>query len=870
MKSALIACGICLWLTAPALAQRLPGTVLPVHYALWFAPDLRANNFRGHETIRVRLTASSRAITLNAAELTFADVSISAGGRTQSASVRLDDAAETATLTVPLPIPAGAATIEIAFTGVLNDKLRGFYRSRANGRSYAVTQMEATDARRAFPCFDEPAYKATFDLSLMVDSGDTAISNGALRSDTPGPDAGMHTLRFATTPKMSTYLVAMFVGDFACREGSADGTVIRICSTPDKQALTAFALEAAQQQLRFYNEFTGIKYPWGKLDIVAVPDFAAGAMENAGAIAFRERLLLVDPARASLDARRRVAGIISHELAHMWFGNLVTMKWWDDIWLNEGFATWMENKPLAAWRPEWRVGLTETADTRGALGIDALRSTRPIRTSVETPDEINDVFDGIAYEKTAAVLRMLEGFVGPEAFRTAVASYLRKFSFSNAAGEDFWNEVAARTGRPVDRIMRGFVEQAGAPVISIRTACHDTSTEVTLHQERFTGVSPSMGPAGPIWAVPVCVTTGNGQPRCEVLDRRDRTYTVPACTSVFANADSRGYYFSEYTPDAVRALARRVHELAPAERLGLLGDEWWMVRGGRHDVGLYMDLAASLADDDTPSVTSAISTRLTYAASHLVHGDDRARYQSWIRASFLPALRALGLPGPGVEPDERQSRRAALVELLGISGNDADLQQTARALALSYIDRSDSVPGTLAPAVLQVAAINGDAALYDLYLAQVEARAGQPEEYYRFFNALGSFSDPALVRRTLEFSLSPSVRTQDIGTLLAQLLSREASQEAAWAFTKAQWPVLLEKLGTFQGVPTIINALGAFCSAERAADVRQFFERNPMSSASRSLQQSLERIDECAALAARQTAPMAAWLRSQPQGQTGP
>ena len=862
MKCVLIACGICLWLAAPALAQRLPGTVVPDHYTLWFAPDLLANSFRGREAIRVRLTVSSSAITLNSAEITFSDVRITAGGRTQTARVSLDAAAETATLTVPQPLPAGAATIDITFAGVLNDKLRGFYRSRANGRTYAVTQMEATDARRAFPCFDEPAYKATFDLSLMVDSGDTAISNGAVRSDTPGPDAGKHTLHFATTPTMSTYLVAMFVGDFVCREGSADGTAIRICSTPDKLALTAFALEAAQQQLRFFNEYTGITYPWGKLDIIAVPDFAAGAMENAGAIAFRERLLLVEPERASLDARRRVAGIISHEIAHMWFGNLVTMKWWNDIWLNEGFATWMENKPLAAWRSEWRVGLTETSDTIGALGIDALRSTRAIRTKVETPDEINEVFDGIAYEKTAAVLRMLEGFVGPEAFRAAVASYLRKFSFSNAAGEDFWNEIAARTGRPVDRIMRGFVEQAGAPVISVRTACRDTSLEITLHQERFSGGAPSAA-GGPTWTVPVCFTTGTGAPRCEVLDRRDDTYTMPTCASTFANADSRGYYFTDYTPDAVRALARRARELTPAERLGLLGDEWWMVRGGGHDVGVYMDLAASLADDETPSVTSAIRGRLSFAQSHLVRDDDRARYQSWIRARFMPALRALGLPGPAGEPDERQSRRAALVELLGITGNDPDLQQTARALALGYIDRPDSLPGTLAPAVLQVAAVNGDATLYDRYVAQTQAGASQPEEYYRFFNALGSFGDPALVRRTLEFSLSSSVRTQDVGTLLAQLLSRDASQRAAWEFIKTQWPVLIEKLGTFQGVPTIVSALGAFCSTEQAADVRQFFQTNPTSS-TRRLQQSLERIDECAALKDRQAAPMAAWLRAEP------
>ncbi len=259
--------------------------------------------------------------------------------------------------------------------------------------------MEATDARRAFPSFDEPIYKATFEIALMIDSGDTAISNGAQTSDTPGPEPGKHTVQFAPTTKMSSYLVAMIVGDFVCRDGGADGTPLRVCSTPDKQALTGFALEAAEQQLRFFNAYFGIQYPFGKLDIVAVPDFAAGAMENVGAITFRERLLLVDPERASLGVRKQVAAILSHEIAHMWFGNLVTMKWWDDIWLNEGFATWTESKPLAAWRPEWNIPVDEAAATQSALGLDALRSTRPIRTKVETPEQINEVFDGIAYEK---------------------------------------------------------------------------------------------------------------------------------------------------------------------------------------------------------------------------------------------------------------------------------------------------------------------------------------------------------------------------------------------------------------------------------------------------------------------------------------
>ena len=410
----------------PAAAQRLADNVIPEHYTLWFAPDLEKETFRGLETIRVQVRTPTRAITLHATEIEFGEVTVTAGNRTQPAQVTADPKTETVTFTVPQAIPAGTATLHIPYTGILNDKLRGFYLSRANGRKYAVTQMEATDARRAFPSFDEPRFKATFDVSLMVDTADTAISNGAQLSDRPGPEPGKHTLTFATTPKMSTYLVAMIVGDFVCRGGTSDGTAIRICSTADKVGLTGFALEAAIQQIDFFNDYFDIPYAFGKLDLIAAPDFAAGAMENSGAIIFRERLLLVDPARASVGTLKQIAGIISHEIAHQWFGNLVTMKWWDDIWLNEGFATWAANKPLARWRPDWNVELDDAADTQGALGIDALRTTRPIRLSVETPDEINEVFDGIAYEKTAGVLRMLEAFVGPEQFRQGIRSYLRR------------------------------------------------------------------------------------------------------------------------------------------------------------------------------------------------------------------------------------------------------------------------------------------------------------------------------------------------------------------------------------------------------------------------------------------------------------
>ena len=847
-----------------ALGQRLPVTVTPTHYTLWFAPDLQNATFRGRETIDVAIVNPTTSITLNAAEIQFGTVTITAGGRMQTARVMLDVKNEMATFTVDRPLPRGTASIQFTYAGILNDKLRGFYLSTANGRRYAVTQMEATDARRAFPSWDEPAYKATFDISLMINAGDTAISNGAQLSDRPGPEAGKHTLVFARTAKMSSYLVAMLVGDFVCRSGNADGIAVRVCSTPDKLPLTAFALEAAQQELKFYNEWTGIKYAFGKLDIIGVPDFAAGAMENAGAITFREEELFADPQRASLGTRKTVAAVLSHEIAHQWFGDLVTMKWWDDIWLNEGFATWMANKPLAAWHPEWQVEQDDVEETQVAVSTDALRTTRPIRTKVETPDEINEVFDGIAYQKTASVLRTIENYVGADAFRRGVVSYLKKYSFGNAAGEDFWTEVARVTGKPVDRIMKPYIEQAGVPVVTIEAACQGNTTDVALRQERFVGATgAAASSASPLWAVPVCFKTpGAGDQQCVLLEQREQKASLSSCSAyVFANAKGRGYYFSQYSPDEVRAIARTARgSLTPAERLSLLGDEWWMGRAGRHDIGVYLDAASSLAADETPSVIEQIARSLAYVHDNLLPAADVPRFEEWVRRRFGPELSSLGIPGTTSDPDDRQSRRATLLSLVGVTGNDPAVQQQARELALTYIDAPASVPSTLASTVLGVAAVGGDAMLYDRYRAQLPKLANTPEEYYRFFYALPSFHDPALVRRTLDFAISPDVRTQDTAQLIAALIGHPQSRETAWAFVKANWDTLTKSLGIFQGIPRIAGSVGAFCSRDAEMDAEQFFKDHPVPAAERTLRQAIERIDACIAIKERQSAPAAAWL----------
>jgi puromycin-sensitive aminopeptidase len=852
----LVAAALILTVTS-ALAQRLPGGVTPTSYTLWFAPDLDNATFRGRESIAVTLAAASTSITLHAVEITFGEVTIEAAGATQTAKVSLNEKDETAKLTVARAIPRGAATVHITYTGILNDKLRGFYLSKANGRNYAVSQMEATDARRAFPSFDEPAYKATFDVTLMIDNGDSAISNGRQISDTPGPETGKHTVVFAKTPKMSSYLVALLVGDFVCKSGASGSTPIRICATPDKIGLTGFALRAAEQQVPFFNNYFGIPYPYEKLDIIGVPDFAAGAMENAGAITFRERMLLANEATASAGVLKSVASVISHELAHQWFGDLVTMKWWDDIWLNEGFATWAANKPLAVWKPEWQLDVNAATETQTALGLDALQSTRAIRTAVNTPAEINEVFDPIAYEKTAGVLGMIEAFVGREPFRRGVSSYLNKYSLGNAAGEDFWTEMTRVTEQPVNRIMKSFVEQPGAPLLSVKTRCVAGATEVSIAQSRFVGAPDAKTPPPQHWTLPVCVKTGSGAPTCSLVTEASQTVRAAGCGAAMVNADGHGYYFTEYEPAAVIALSRRDPPLTAPERISLLGDEWRIVRAGRHDIGTYLDLAAAFASDPTPAVASEIASRVAFIRTAIADPDQRPRFDAWVRKVFRPALDRIGIePKPG-DSDDVNSLRGTLLQLLS---DDPEVQQRARALALRYLDDPSSVPPTLASAVLQVAAAGGDAALYDRYVAKMKASMATPEEYYRFFNALAAFVDPALRKRTLAFALGDA-RSQDTPLLLGQLLN--ADTDLAWTFVKDNWPVLTAKVGTFQGVPYIVNSLGGGCSAASIAELKKFFADHPVPEAARALQQATERIAACVAVDQRQSTAFAKWLAQQ-------
>jgi len=854
-------------LTSHAFAQRLPNDATPSHYDLSFDVDLAHARFGGRETIRVDLPRATRTVTLNAAEITFRDVTIESGGVTQTATAALDEERQMATLRVPRPLAKGPAQIHISYDGILNDKLRGFYLSTEKDQRYAVTQFEATDARRAFPSFDEPAYKATFDVSLTVDRGDMAMSNGRVVSDTPSADGARHTVKFATTPKMSTYLVALAAGRFACIEGAAESVPIRVCSVEGKQEMGRIALDMAQQILRFYNTYFTIKYPYGKLDVLAVPDFAAGAMENTAAIFYRERDLLVDSKDASHAVRKRIAQVLAHEMAHQWFGDLVTMQWWDDIWLNEGFANWMETRPLASIRPDWNIPVDEAIDTQGALAVDALKTTHPIHAAVETPSQIDEAFDSITYEKGAAVLRMVENYLGPDVFRKGINAYIQAHAYGNATSEDFWTTMATVSGKPVDRILPSFINQPGVPLLDVSLQCINNRAQLDISQQRFFLDPAAMQTRSTErWQIPVCVKTAGGGGGCDLIADNKQTLSLgSACVPwAFANAGAQGYYRIAYSPETLRGLTPRIQEiLTPSERLVLSGDEWALVRAGRHSAADYLRLVGGFATEHTNGVLSGITDRLDTVDQYLTTPDTRPQFQQFVRTLFSPLFQEIGFTSASVDSDERRALRATLIHTLGVTGNDAQLAATARAALDRTLQGGSALDPTLARSIIDVAARFGDASLFDALLAASD-RATSPDERYRYLYALAEFRDPALIDRALELSIGPKLRSQDTARYLSSFLANEPARAQAWAFVKAHWKELEPKVTIFGGDTNVIASLGNFCDASSRDDIASFFQQHPLPSATRTLTQTIERINNCIAFRAAQSGSVTSFLRSAP------
>jgi aminopeptidase N len=828
-------------------AARLPQNVLPDHYTLRIAPDLANETFTGEETIDVAVKEPSDTITLHAAELTLRDVTVEVGGKRLPATVTADAPNETVTLEVAQTIPPGRAAIHIAFDGKLSQQLRGLYLSKTAKRKYAVTQFEATSARRAFPCFDEPAMKAAFDITLVVDTGDTAISNAAIVSDTPaGP--GKHAILFGTTKKISTYLVALLVGDFECISGQADGIPIRVCATPGLQQLGGFALGAAEACVTFFDQYYGIKYPFGKLDLVGIPDFAAGAMENVGAITFRETALLVDEKTASALARKRVADVVAHEIAHEWFGDLVTMQWWNDVWLNEGFATFMATKPIEAWKPEWREDLDRVTATAEALSIDSTKSTQAIRTNANVEGGGAFSNPGIIYGKTASVLRMVEEWIGPDTFRDAIRIYLRKYAWGNATAEDFWGTMKSATKQPVDTVLESFIDNTGAPLLQVAETCEEKGRAVTIAQERLL----PRGDTAPAttWAIPLCAhSAGGGNEPCRLVTGAKESLLFPAdCKRpLFLSRNGAGYFVADYPQDQRIAVRNDLQALPIQERMSFNANEWLLVKTMRLDIAEYLALLRVMPRGAERPLVTAIADNLIYLDRHLVNDSNRAAWQKFVRESLRGYAPFDWAPPPG-ETSEQRIARAWVLWALGYAA-DTEVVAGARAVAVQYMKDPASVDAVIADRALWVSATYGDEALFNRVLAQLE-KEQTPEVAARYRNLLPLFRDPKLTARALEFIYSNRVRLQDFPVMAAAMFSDPITRPAAWAEAKKRWSEVDAR--TPGAMFRVAGATSSFCDPEAKKDVQAFVTEHPMRGGQSAVARVFDAIDACVAFRSAQ------------------
>jgi puromycin-sensitive aminopeptidase len=865
-------------------AHRLLGAVVPRRYDLTLEPDLAASTFSGHEAIAVEVATPTTEVVLNAAEIEIdeATIDIGAGAAPLVADVALDADTERATLTFRRELPVGAATLRLRFRGVLNDKLVGFYRStftddEGTEHVLATTQMEATDARRAFPCWDEPEAKAVFGVTLVVPDDLLAISNAGEIGREPAGE-GKVAVQFADTMPMSTYLVAFVVGPLVATEAvDVDGKPLRVICPPGKQHLADFALEVGAFALSYFADWFGMVYPGDKLDLVAIPDFAFGAMENLGCVTFRERYVLVDPATATQSELQAVVDVIAHEIAHMWFGDLVTMRWWNGIWLNEAFATFMEITCTDAFRPEWQRWVDFGLSRSAAFDTDALGSTRPIEYPVVSPADADGMFDVLTYEKGASVVRMLEQYLGADRFRDGIRRYMARHQYGNTETSDLWDALEAETGEPVRRIAESWVFQGGFPEVTVEPAGDGGTGGVRLSQRRFRFDAAE---GGERWAVPITLERDGEDPRSVRLLLDGETATVEPGSPlgptrrelgsgeagdtgevaggwIKANAGAHGFYRVRYAEVLLDALLASLDQLSALERYTLVDDAWASVLAGSVEAAAFVTTADRFAGERDLSVWERIVAGLSQI-ERLVEGDARQVLHARVAALVGPARADLGAEARPGDSDRTRTLRGLLLQTAALLGDDTAARSRANDLLERFLAHPPSVDPDLASPALVVSATLGDLALHER-LADRFRTSANPQDRERLLLALSRFRDAECLRRTLDLSLSGDVRTQDAPYLLRETIANRDNGAAAWAFVAANWTEI-ERRFPANSLARLVSGIRMVRDRGLADEVAAFLAEHPIPQGELQVRQHVERMWVTVALAERETARLGAAL----------
>jgi puromycin-sensitive aminopeptidase len=833
--------------TAPLDPHRLPRHAVPTRYELVLEPDLAAATFEG--TVEIALDVDEGGddvdeLVLNAAELEILACRVDG----EDASWRLEPDTDRLFVRPEQGLDPGGHSLWLSFTGILNDKLRGFYRSTYGDddgveRVIATTQMQATDCRRAFPCWDEPDFKAVFGVTLVIDRDLLGVSNGR---EIGREDRGDKlAIRFADTMLMSTYLVAFVVGPLEATDPvDVNGVPLRIVHVPGKSHLTGFGLDIGAFALRWFQDYYGIPYPSDKLDLLALPDFAAGAMENLGCITFRESVLLVDPARSTQAEQQVVADVVAHELAHMWFGDLVTMRWWNGIWLNEAFATFMELAACDAFRPDWERWTNFGLERSVAFETDALTSTRSVEYEVRSPADCEGMFDVLTYQKGGALLRMLEQYLGEERFREGVGHYLRTHSYGNTETGDLWDAIEATSGEPVRRIMDSWIWQPGFPLVTASLS----GSELVLTQSRF-GFEQDTGPHT-VWAVPILVRNGE-RTEAVLLDGESTTVTLEApAAPVVVNAGGHGFFRVSYGDELRSRLAGpALAALDTLERYNLVDDAWNAVVAGRLDAAEFLEFVEGFGAERELAVWQAIVLGLR-GLGRLLDDDAYPALQRRIHALVGPALADLGEPADG-ESDLTRKLRGLLTGAFVVLGDDVATLERCRAL----YDRAQAEPTAVDPELVAAAttalAAKGGESEYARFVAAFR-EAATPQDQLRHLYALAEFDDEALIDRTCHLAMSPDVKTQNAPFLLRMCIANRRHGAASWTFVRRHWDEANTRFPS-NTIVRMVDSVKLLNRPEQVADVQAFFAEHPIEQAAKTLEQILERQRVNAALRARES-----------------
>ena len=812
----------------------------PLNYKLTFEPDLKKFTFDGLESISINCKKSVNIITMNCAELKIKSCIVKSGQKIIKSTPKINEKKEELQIKLGKKI-RGLCTVDLEFEGILNDRLLGFYRSKyqQNGKTkyLATTQFEAADARRAFPCWDEPEAKATFEISIITDNKFTAISNMPIK--TKKKTGNKTTYNFQKTPLVSTYLIYLGVGEFEYLTGKAGKIQIRVVTTKGNTSRGKFSLELGKKLLTSYEKYFGIKFPLPKLDLIAVPDFAAGAMENWGAITFRETILLYDPKTSSTRTKQFIAEVISHEIAHMWFGNLVTMKWWNDLWLNESFATFMATKFVDKFYPEWDLWNQFVEDAMNvAMGLDSLKTTHPIDVKVNSPAEIREIFDAISYDKGGCVLRMLENYVGEPNFQKGLKKYLSDFKYKNAEGQDLWDAIGKASKMPVTAMINTWLKQPGFPLVEI----NQDGNNLKIKQKRYLLESDKKFSKG-LWSIPLSLGLEKETSKT-LFSKKSMSVKLPKNTIGFvANYGRKGFYRVKYDEGILLDLKMLVDQkrIPPIDRWAIQNDLFSLCVSGDEQVRNYLDFSDAYFDED--SYLASVNVAHNLASLYFRAFDEK--FIEEIRSYAINYFRKI-LSNLGWEPQKSDKHTDALlrtftIAVLGKMNDDSVTDEAIRKYQ-KFLKSPSSLSPDLIETICSIAAWNGNSKTF-AELKKLYTNAKTMEEKLRFLGAMCGFQDKKLLVKTLNFSQTPEVRSQNMQLPIMKVAGNPYGDKVLWPWLKKNWKNINKKVG--HGNPLfnrIVASITGVADDSMENEIKLFFKNNPTPGTERTQSQTLERI----------------------------